>query len=302
MSSKQLKIGFIGFGEVGYTLAKGLKSGGLNDIFIFDKLFQGKYVNKKIQYQAKDAKVNILQNLESIANYSDIILSTVTASTAKKVAEGISCFINEHHIFVDMNSISPKTKKEIAQIIEEEKAKFVDISMTGSIASDGYKIPMLASGNGATKFIDELQPYGLNIIYVGKEPGNSSLIKILRSIYMKGRQALLLEMMVIAYKCNILPILLDSIDKAVSKKSFIDYVKMILPTIAIHSKRRVEEMDEVISTLKEFNACPIMSKATKEKLEWVANLNLDRYFKYDVPDSYLKVLKAIVELESHNSD
>ena len=300
MSSKQLKIGFIGFGEVGYTLAKGLKLGGLNDIYIFDKFSQGKYVNKKIQFQAKDAKVNILQNLESIANYSDIILSTVTPSAAKKVAEGISCFINEHHIFVDMNSISPTTKKEIAQIIEEEKAKFVDIAMMGSIASDGYKILMFASGKAALIFKKELERYGLNIRYIGEEPGSSSLIKMLRSVYMKGRQALLLEMFVVAYRYNVLPLVIESINESISKKSFIEDVKVIVPTIAIHSKRRADEMSEVISTLYKLGVSPIMSKAIKAKLKWVSNLNLNEYFNSKFPSDYMDILKAISILEIKN--
>ena len=41
MGLPQLRVGFLGFGEAGYRLAKGLRSAGLEQIAVYDKKEEG---------------------------------------------------------------------------------------------------------------------------------------------------------------------------------------------------------------------------------------------------------------------
>jgi hypothetical protein len=116
---------------------------------------------------------------------------------------------------------------------------------------------------------------------------------MLRSVYTKGIEALLLETLIAAYRYGTLDLVLESITQSMEKKPFMETVNMLITTNAIHAKRRADEMKEVVSTLREIEMEPIMSKATKDRLEWSRGLHLREYFKGEIPKKYTDVLAAV---------
>jgi len=287
------KVGFIGFGEAGYELAKGLKSEGLSQIAIYDKFQDIPPYDKVIKTRIKDINVKVFPNIQNLAEYSNLILSTVTVSAAKKVAKEISDFLENNKIYVDMNTSSPHTKLAIAKIINKTGAKFVDAAVMGAVSLYGHKVPILACGEGAKQFQLKMSNYGMNIRCIEGKVGSSSAVKMLRSVYMKGIEALLLETLIAAYRYGELELVLESITDSMKKRPFIETINMLVTTDVIHAKRRAIEMNEVITTLEEIGIEPIMSKATKNRLEWSAGLGLEKYFSGEIPKEYMNVLIAI---------
>ena len=55
-------------------------------------------------------------------------------------------------------------------------------------------MPLIASGEPAAVLADRLNPWGMNITVVGAELGIASGMKIMRSVLIKGIEALLYEM------------------------------------------------------------------------------------------------------------
>ena len=105
-----MKIGFIGFGEAGFNIAKGLRCAGVARIFAFDINAETPKLGEKIKQRADEAETILCETIEDLANNANIIFSTVTADSAVFAAEQTSLFLNESHFYADLNSVSPDTK------------------------------------------------------------------------------------------------------------------------------------------------------------------------------------------------
>ena len=80
-------IGFIGFGEAGSNIAKGLRSAGVERLFAFD-IDSG----PKIQKSAAESQTSLVASPAALAAAADVFLSTVTASSALDAAKHIAGF------------------------------------------------------------------------------------------------------------------------------------------------------------------------------------------------------------------
>ncbi|CEP67017.1 Dehydrogenase, multihelical [Moorella glycerini] len=286
-------LGIIGFGEVGYSFAKGLKQSGLQDILAYDKYWNQPPYSELIQKRAREAGINLVTEIKELVEKSGIIIAAVATSVAKEVAIEVAKWLAEGQIYIDVSSSSPALKKELNNIILTTGSKFVDVAIVGPIPLFGHKVPMLACGTGAEIFKENFSKYGMDITVIGKTPGQAAIIKMLRGVLTKGMQALFLEMLHATHKYGIDEQMLNSIADTFSKETFIQTANRFVTTVSIHAARRADEMDEVIRTLKEIGIEPIMTEATKKRLEWCANLGLKEYFQGKTPASYKEVLNAI---------
>lgn len=246
-----MKIGFLGFGEVASTLAAGLLSSSA-DVFT---CVEGRSL--KTKELAKNAELNLCKSNRELAESSDILISAVIPSQAIKIAQEVGKY--SKGIYVDINNVSPSTVKEALSYIENGKT--VDASIIGSVRKKELNVHILASGRYAGEF-SKLNKYGMNISVIGNEIGQASAIKMLRSSFTKGVSALLFETLYSAYKMGIDEEVLEYIAET-ECEGFNDSAVSRVISSAVHSKRRAEEMDEVIELLSE-NSKARMSKATAE--------------------------------------
>ncbi len=248
-----MKIGFLGFGEVASTLATGLLKEGAN---VFTCVEGRSLKTKKL---AEKAELNICKSNRELAESSDILISAVTPFQAIKVAQEVGKY--SKGIYVDINNVSPSTVKEALAYIKNGKT--VDASIIGSVKK-GLKVHVLASGPYAEQFA-ELNQYGMNISVMGGEAGQASAIKMLRSSFTKGISALLFETLYSAYKIGIDDEVLEYIAET-ECEGFKDSAVSRLISSAVHSKRRAEEMEEVVELISE-NSEARMGKVTVEFFE-----------------------------------
>jgi len=99
--SNGLSIGFVGFGEAGFHIAKGLGQ----SCVAFDI-----NANTQIRQRAKETGTRLVETNEELARSSDIILSTVTANQAAQAAQQNAPYLTARHIYADLNSVSPGLK------------------------------------------------------------------------------------------------------------------------------------------------------------------------------------------------
>ncbi|MDN5347543.1 MAG: hypothetical protein PWP65_1107 [Clostridia bacterium] len=301
MQLPDLKLGIIGFGEVGSGFARGLKESGLHNIVAYDKFWDTEPFGPLIQKRAREAGVKLVDDLGELAQNCNLLIVAVATSVAKEVALETSRWLKKGQLYVDVSSSAPALKKELHDIVTPTGCKFVDVAIVGPLPVYGHKVPMLACGDGAELFKELCSPYGMDITVIGKHPGQASAIKMFRSIFMKGIEALFLEMLLAAYKYNADEQVLASIAETLEKTPFIASANRYVTGDAIHAARRVHEMEGVISTLREMGIEPIMSEATKRRLEWSAGLGLKEYFGGQTPSSYKEVLAAIEKILAQRS-
>src|SRR5581483_8981711 len=146
--TSELSIGFVGFGEAGSHIAKGLKSAGLSRIFAFD------IAPDNVRHRSIEGGVPLVRSNRELAESSRIIFSTVTCARAKEAAEQTAPYLQSHHIYADLNSVSPALKQEIDGVISAAGAGFVESAVMSPIPGPGHRAPMLLGGKAASKFAE----------------------------------------------------------------------------------------------------------------------------------------------------
>src|SRR5262249_31262494 len=193
MMDDGLKIGFIGFGEAGFHIAKGLRSVGVAHISAFDINTYTPGLGEKIQRRAEDAEVPLCESSAQLAEASDLLLSTVTANRAEAAAKQTAPFLEARHIYADLNSISPALKQSIGEIVATRGARFVEIAIMSPVPPHGHRVPMFLGGPHAQTLVALLAPYNMNLEVISEQIGAASATKMCRSIIVKGLEALMLE-------------------------------------------------------------------------------------------------------------
>jgi len=246
----QMKIGFLGFGEVASTLSEGLLARGVE----VSTCLEGR--SQRSVELAKSTGVNLFDSLTELVESSDILLSAVVPAEAVSVAKKVGGSFEG--VYVDLNNVSPGTVKEAFSHIPNGKT--VDGAIMGGI-QNGLGTPIIASGEFAENFA-VLNQYGMNIEVIGPEVGQASGLKMLRSAYTKGVSALLFESFHAAYQMGVDETLLRYLTLS-EGPHFPASANSRLTSSAYHSQRRAQEMEEVVKFLSEYTD-PLITRATCE--------------------------------------
>lgn len=292
----QFRLGLVGYGEVGSTLGQGLRGEGFQEIAAYDKYaFDGPF-RELIQSRATKAGVPLVQSPEELAARSDIILGVTPGEACIESAEAFAPHLTGKHIFVDLASATPNVKRSVGNILRAVGDHVADASIMGTPLVDGHRLPILASGPAASVFHDWMSPWGLKIEQVQGGLGAASGIKILRSVITKGLEALLVECVLAAHRYGIDEAVLSSLGRFMDSRSFQETANFFLVTDVIHAERRSQEARMSVAALEEAGVDPIMTEATAERLEWVAELGTKAQFDGIVPERYSEAVNAIETL------
>ncbi|MCI0663960.1 MAG: DUF1932 domain-containing protein [Acidobacteria bacterium] len=285
-------IGFIGFGEAGFHLAKGLRGAGVVRLFTYDLNAHTPNLGERIRSRADESETSLLESSESLVQASDILLSTVTADAAAEAAEQTAPYLAGRHLYMDLNSVSPALKQSIAGIITSRGARFIEGAIMSAVKPQGHRVPILLGGSDAPALLDLLAPYGMRLEVVSDQIGAASAIKMCRSIIVKGLEALLFECVLGAAKFGADQRVLASLADSIPEVEWSKLADYMIGRIVEHGERRAREMEEVARTLRAIGVEPIMAEATARRQEWGARLNLLESCSGKTPESYLEMLKA----------
>jgi 3-hydroxyisobutyrate dehydrogenase-like beta-hydroxyacid dehydrogenase len=291
-----VKLGFIGFGEAAFNIAKGLKGEGMDEIIAYDKFWKDAPGSELICQRATEAQVRLVPTHQELVEKSEMVVSAVSADMAVSLAKTSRPFLKPGQMYVDINATSPMTKEEIDKIISPV-ALFVDCAVMGPVPTYKHKVPVSVSGSGAKAFTDIMMPFGMNITFMDAPAGSASASKMFRSIFMKGFVVLLLEMLTAAHKYKVEDDVLLSVKETLTAGPLLEVVNGLIGRGVIHSERREHEMDEVIATLETLRVDGIMSKATKAKLRWCTQLGLKGHFKGVPPKDFHEIFEAIDKIK-----
>lgn len=294
-------LGFIGFGEAAFHIGSGLQAEGIPQIYAFDILADDAKVGPVIRERAGAARVRLASSLEELLQDVDLVICATSAKYALAIAREAAAFVRAGQIYADLNSSSPRVKQEIDAVIRPTGGLFVDVAVMELVPPHRHKVPMSVSGGGARRFKELLDPYGMNITYVNDRAGSSSAFKMLRSIFMKGLTALLLETLTAARKAGIDKEIMASISGTLDGQPIETLANLLLTRTAVAAERRAAEMGEVVATLQDMGLDSSASAATRGKLKALADLDLKTLFHHKPPDHYSQVLDAILQSAGRNT-
>jgi len=280
------KIGFIGFGEVGRAFSREMKAEGAK-VYYYD------IVDKK-----PEEWITFLR-LKELIHTCDIILSTVTTNVALEVAEQAVVYLSSDKTYTDMNSTSVPVKKRIAEIIEASRANFIEGAILSAVGETGSKASILVSGKTAQEFSRLMNHLGLiNLKYFSPNIGEASLVKMIRSVFSKGVECLLLEMLIAGKRAGIADYLWNDIVDFMTKNSFERIAENWIKTHPLACERRYHEMVQVLETLEEINVEPIMTRGIRNFFQRSRGMELVKLFDqkpedfWNVPNCMEKRLRG----------
>jgi 3-hydroxyisobutyrate dehydrogenase-like beta-hydroxyacid dehydrogenase len=286
----ELSIGFVGFGEAGSHIAKGLKSAGLSRIFAFD------IAPEKVRHRSIDAGVPLVASNRELADSVEIIFSTVTCARAKEAAEQTAPFLKPYHIYADLNSVSPALKQEIERVIAAAGVGFVEAAVMSPVPPLGHRSPMLLGGKAAPAFVDAMTPFGMRLEIVSETVGTAAATKMFRSIIVKGLEALMIECVMAAVPYGADERVFSSLSESFPGIDWQRLANYMVGRVVVHGERRAREMEEVAETLQSLGIDPIMADAAARRQDWCAGLGISSQFGPDGPKTYREALEAIARV------
>lgn len=259
-------IAIIGFGEAATTFCRA--AGWSTMAYAFDR--------KTLLPQERDAKFSdyarlgvngCVSNKDAISGKT-LILSLVTADQAKLAAEESAQSITPGALFLDLNSVAPDTKKTSGRMIEAAGAHYLDVAVMEPVEPAALDVKLLVSGPRFADGVTALQDLGFkNVTGVGAEVGKASSIKMLRSVIIKGVEALTSECVLAANNAGLLEDVLTALGPDWMEKADYNLDRMLA-----HGERRAAEMREVAKTLQGFGVQPLMTGGTIERQSRMGNL------------------------------
>ena len=179
-------LGFIGFGEAAYHIAKGLSETSRPQVLAFDVMAASEPEGEKIRSRAAECAVGLMGSLRELIDASEVILCATSAKYALSIAEEAGALLRKGKIYADLNSASPMVKRKIATIVDATGASFSDAAVMELVPPHKHRVPIAASGSGALEFTDILNAIGMNVTFINDQAGSSSSMKMFRSIFMRS--------------------------------------------------------------------------------------------------------------------
>lgn len=252
-------IVFIGFGEAGQAFAGAWPA----------RAFDRKTIDPATA-AAKWADYAALGVTGAASNRAAVlgaatILSLVTADQALAAARETAASIAPGALFCDMNSVAPDTKRAAAALIEAAGGRYADVAVMSPIRPAGRAAPLLVSGPYAETAAAALAAAGFAPRVAGARIGDASAIKMIRSVMVKGIEALSAECALAAHQAGVADAVIASLDASWPGAGWADRFDYNLDRMLIHGLRRAAEMDEVVKTLDALGTGSAMARGTAER-------------------------------------
>jgi 3-hydroxyisobutyrate dehydrogenase-like beta-hydroxyacid dehydrogenase len=268
-----MRIGLIGYGEVGRILGDALVAQGAEWVGAYDRLLDEPAGAADVEARARGAGVRVAPSSAALMAEADLVVSAVTASQALAAAEAASRAIRPGTWFVDLNSASPATKLDCSRLVEGGGGRYVECAVMTSVPPYGIAVPMLLGGPHAAAAKPVLDALGFSGAQVADERlGVASAIKMCRSVVIKGFEAIFVESLVTARHYGVEAEVLASLQETFPTIDWEEQASYFFLRVAQHGRRRAEEMREVAVTVREAGLAPHMAAATADRQEWVAGL------------------------------
>lgn len=262
------EVAFIGFGEAGQAFAQpGARA--------YDRKTDDPATREAKLADYRAASVEGSLSAQRALAEAFVVLSVVTADQAYIAARMNAALIRKDALWLDMNSVAPGTKRSAAAAIEDAGGRYVDVAVMAPVLPARLDVPLLVAGPHAEAGADALHALGFASVTVsGPHVGDASAIKMIRSVIVKGIEALTAECMIAAHRAGVTEPVLASLDASWKSQGWAARADYNLDRMLVHGLRRAAEMREVARTLEELGVEPAMTNGTVHLQETLGKLGI----------------------------
>jgi len=276
MTQNQYKIALVGFGEAAMAFAKGWQEIEGLSLYAFDIKTQSKDENivaaKRRDYDALG--VTGTETLAEALSGASAVFSLVTADQAFSAAAAVSASIDKDCLFFDCNSCAPGSKQRSAKRIELAEGRYVDVAVMSPVYPKLHKSPLLICGTHSSAAMTVFAHLQMEAMEMEGDIGSASSVKMIRSIMMKGLEALFAECVLAGRQAGVDEKVLTSLDVTYPGFDFKKRAAYGLERMTAHGKRRSAEMKEVARTIEELGLPNEMTQATVRWQQRIGNYEL----------------------------
>ena len=257
------RISFIGFGEAGQAIASGLKEAGVERIAAWDILFPER-AGAALKAAGETIGVRAASSAADAVRETDLVISAVTAASSVEAARSVASHLKGNPYYLDINSVSPGRKEETERLLGE-RARYVDVAVVAAIHPARHRTPLLIAGPHAEEVSPLLRELEMQLSVVGRETGSAAAIKMIRSVMIKGIEALTLECFLAAARAGVLEEVTESLKNNYPTLEWGEIADYNLERMASHGDRRAAEMEESAATLRDLGLEPLMVESTVKR-------------------------------------
>lgn len=260
---------FVGFGEAGRAFAwAGARA--------FDRKAGNGSLRGEMLAAFASAGVDGAEDAGTALVGASAVLALVTADQALAAAQDCAALLEPGALWFDMNSVAPGTKRLAAAAIEAVGGRYVDVAIMAPVLPARRAVPLLISGPHADVAAALLQEFGFpHVAVVGSRIGDASAIKMIRSVMVKGIEALTAECVLAAERAGVSDAVLASLDSTWKEQAWNARADYYLDRMLAHGLRRAAEMEEAAKTLELLGIDPAMTRATIVRQRELGALGID---------------------------
>lgn len=189
------------------------------------------------------------------------LFSAVTADQSLLATEPLLTALGPGTTLVDINSVSPGRKRETAARVMATGARYLDMAVMAPVHPRGHRTPVLVTGAAlgeAAGFLDRL---GFDWHRAGDTPGEATAVKMVRSVFVKGLEAVTAEALIAAERAGCREAILASLSASYPGLGWPDHAAYVLDRTLSHGTRRAAEMRESAITLAELGLTARLAEA-----------------------------------------
>jgi 3-hydroxyisobutyrate dehydrogenase-like beta-hydroxyacid dehydrogenase len=257
------RISFIGFGEAGQAIASGLREAGIERIAAWDILFS-EPAGVRLKTASDTIGVRAASSAADAVRDTDMVISAVTAASSLEAARSAAPHLAGNPYYLDINSVSPGRKQETARLLGE-RARYIDVAVVAAVHPARHRTPLLISGPHAEEIAPLLRELEMQLSVVSAETGAAAAIKMIRSVMIKGIEALTVECFLAAARAGVLEEVTASLKNNYPTLDWTKIADYNLERMASHGERRAAEMEESAATLRELGLEPLMVDSTVKR-------------------------------------
>ena len=177
------------------------------------------------------------------------VLSCVTGTVALAVTRELAPHMRRGAAIADLTTASPGLKREAAAFTRTLGVRYLDVAIMGGILARRERTPLLVAGEGADEFRLALEGVGSRVTTIDPgAAGDAMSLKILRSIFTKGMEALSVELLMSAETQGVREKLYEQLGD-IDQTPLRDFIDMLVCTHVVHARRRAHEVGDAAAEM-----------------------------------------------------
>lgn len=249
MQTAGRRIAFIGFGEAARAFTRSLAAAGPVEVAAYDILIHGPGA-AELAAAAAALNVRLAATAAEAVAGAEIVFSAVTAGASAPALSPAYDGAVPPHVLIDINSVTAGQKARNAARVRAAGAQYLDMAVMAPVHPAGHRTPVLIAGDldPARAFLVD---FDFRFEVAGPEVGAAASIKMMRSLFVKGLEALTVQTLAAAEAAGCGARVLASLAGSYPGLNLPEFAPYQFERVATHGKRRAEEVREVAQALRE---------------------------------------------------